>query len=105
MNTTTRLTRYAGAGFAAFAATCILSAPASAMNLPGPPVPVHGQSVDTQTHTPAASRSTGTSAAPASSGIDWSTLTTGLLVGAGLSGAIGLAGMQTRRHRHSPNPA
>lgn len=101
---TTQITRFAGTGLAAFAATCVLSAPADAMNLPGPTVPVRGQHVDTQTDSPARSGAAATSGTPASSGVDWSTLTTGLIAGAGLSGAIVLAGAETRRRRH-PHPA
>lgn len=101
---THRLVRYAGTGLVTVAATCALSAPAFAMLEPGPqPPPVHGQSFQS-----AGSDEVSGSARirdAVESGVDWSTLATGGAAGAALTGAVILAGIETRRHRRQPHPA
>ena len=98
MNTTTlRITKYAGAGVAALATTCVLAAPAMAMR----PEPVPGTNqqavpspVDPQPSTP--------SIGSTSDGFDWSTLAAGLGGGAMLTGVAVIGADQLRRRQRRP---
>jgi hypothetical protein len=108
MNTTTlQIAKYAGAGVAGIATSCVLAAPALAMQPPVPdPVPGSGQhhkifdSLDGR-QGPAATPPS-TSGGSASSGIDWSTLAATLGGGAMLAGVAVLGATQVRRRPVRP---
>jgi hypothetical protein len=99
MNTTTlRITKYAGAGVAALATTCVLAAPATAMR-PEPVPRTNQQAVPTTTdHESPSTPSIGSS----SDGFDWSTLAAGLGGGAMLTGVVVIGASELRRRQARP---
>ena len=97
MNTTLRITKYAGTAVAGLAISCTLSAPALAMRPPAPE-PGNGPVV-------AAPQSAGHEETIASDGTDWSSLGTGLVGGAAFTGLVVLAGSQVRRQRRQSRTA
>ena len=105
--TTVRIAECAGAGFAGVVTSCVLAAPALAMQSPvNEPVPGTAQhhkifdSLDGRSGPTATTA--GTEATSTSGGIDWSTLATALAGGAVLTAAVALGGSQIRRHHAHP---
>lgn len=108
--TTLRVAEYAAACVGGVAVSCVLAAPAVALQPPAPaPDPGSGQhhkifdSLDGRTGPVA--QPAKSDAAPASDGVDWSLLAAVLGGGMALTGAAALGATQIRRHHHAVHPA
>ena len=107
-NTTLGIAKYTGVCVAGVATSCVIAAPAIAMAPPAPaPDPGSSQhhkifdSLDGRDGPSSTANST--KAAPASDGIDWTTIALVLAGGVAVTGFVALGATEVRRH-HRPHP-